>query len=181
MAEELEATYGAESQTPAAPCDRADGAPDAEDFDVAPDLATAAAVADGAARVMPQEKGDPQGVSGAGSSADAPPRVAQPPVPVDEPWLALGDVTAMGYVYDQTRMVMRVQRGKPKNSVTINCYRHSGCRMLLTERRCPDDAALKRWLFEVPRAPPGSSREEERRLASEHMAIGKGRWAGRRS
>lgn len=105
-------------------------------------------------------------------------------VPVEEvpkpPEERMTDPSPMGYVYEGGRSVMRIQRGKPARSVTITCYRHSRCTMLLTEARCPSDLELKRWSLAVPAAPQGCPVEESRALAAQHMALGKGQWAGRR-
>lgn len=145
----------------------------------APDEAAVATVAAGVAEALADagvadDDLDPPG-DGAESAAMAPP----PPPPAEELWRQLGPTTAMGYVYDSTpRSVLRIQRGKPKNIVTVICYLHPGCKLLLTEARCPPDEALKQWLYEVPRAAPGSA--EGRQLAATHMALGKGRWGGRR-
>lgn len=140
---------------------------------------TARAVAAGVAQTMASVDPD-EGPAAAGEEgAD----VADVEAPASEPaqlWQALGLVTPQGYVYDSTpRSVLRIQRGKPKNSVTVNCYLHIGCKLLLTETRCPSDEVLKQWLYEVPAPKRGSSRDEVRQLAEEHMQLGKGRWGGR--
>lgn len=147
----------------------------------APGDATAIAVCDGLAEALSAvDTGLEASVEDAASEeTDA--GVEPPPQPV-EPWEELGPVTTLGYVYDRTpRSVLRIQRGKPKNSVTVNCYVHIGCRMLLTEARCPEDDTLKKWLYEVPAPRQGSSRAEQRLLADQHMSLGKGRWGGLRS
>lgn len=116
--------------------------------------------------------------SSAEASADADVVAAhEVPKPPEE---LMTDPSPMGYVYEEGRSVMRVQRGKPARSVTITCYRHSKCTMLLTEARCPSDLELNRWSLAVPAAPQGCSVEESRVLAAQHMALGKGQWAGRR-
>lgn len=182
MAEELTMTFGVGAGTMTAPMDTGAGhlasgiAEEIPDEGTADYIATAAAAAMGDIGV-----GDAVSSSGASGSADVP-EVAAPPVSRPEPWLALSEVSSSGYVYDaQPRSVLRIQRGKPARSVTVSCYRHAGCKLLLTEERCPDDATLKRWLYETPAPPAGASRDEARRLAQEHMALGKGRWGGKRS
>lgn len=142
--------------------------------------ATAKEVAEGVASTMADVAlgEDDAGEHAAAEEDD----VAEPPqeAPV-EPWQSLGPVSQLGYVYNtDCRMVLRIQRGKPKNSVTVNCYLHSRCKLLLTEARCPDDDTLKRWLFEVPAPTPGLPAVEARALAERHMALGKGRWGGKR-
>lgn len=111
--------------------------------------------------------------------------VAEEPAPVQqvvERWQMLGPMSGAGYISnEEMRTVLRIQRGKPKKSVTVNCYLHPGCKLLLTEARCPDDEALRRWLYDVPAAAPGASKEDNRRLAEQHMQAGKSRWGGRRS
>lgn len=116
--------------------------------------------------------------SGAASSSDVAP--ADPPAPAEAaPWEELSERSALGYFYFRGRSVMRVQRGKPARSVTVSCYRHSRCTMLLTESRCPDDEALKKWLFAVDAPAPGASSAEAKALALEHMALGKGQWSAK--
>lgn len=145
------------------------GEEDAEELDEAVVAHVAAGLAEAMAEV---DNGE-----GASQEEALPNEGAGAPPVVREPWMDLGPVTALGYVYDSTpRSVLRIQRGKPKNSVTINCYLHTGCRMLLTEARCPDDDTLKRWLFEVPAPTPGMQKEELANLAQQHMSLGKGRW-----
>lgn len=142
------------------------------------DEATAQEVAAGVAQAM-QSVGvecDTVGEEEDGDRANA--EEPLPPAPV-ELWRELGLVIGLGYVYDRTpRSVLRIQRGKPKNSVTVNCYKHPGCKLLLTEARCPADDVLKQWLYEVPPSSPGD-KEEGRRLATQHMDLGRGRWGGR--
>lgn len=117
----------------------------------------------------------------AGSTDDAPPQGVEPPLP-QRPWEQVGEVTPSGYVYDGLRSVLRIQRGKPAGSVTVNCYRHPGCRMLLSMARCPDDLTLKQWLFEVDAPLPGATADERKALAKQHMDLGRGRWfVGRRA
>lgn len=179
---ELEATFGLSSHTPLAAGDGGDGAPDAEPDEQPPDEEVVRSVAAGVLEALASVEGGGDASASASSNGDAAPPPPQPEVAAMEPWLALGETTELGYVYDaQPRSVMRIQRGKPKRSVTINCYIHTGCRMLLTEDRCPDDSVLKRWLFEVPAPSPGCSRDEARHLAEQHMALGKGRWGGKRA
>lgn len=178
-AEELQNTFGADSRTPLVPGDGGDGVLNAPFCDDLPDEATARAIASGSAAALAEvDVGDGEAPLAAASSGGVPVAAGQELEPL-QPWLALGEVTKQGYIYDATpRSVMRIQRGKPKRSVTINCYYHPSCSMLLTEDRCPDDMTLKRWLYEVPPAPPGCSRDEAKRLAEEHMTAGKSRWGG---
>lgn len=180
MVDELEAAFGLSSSAPPPSSDALDEEGLCEVAEALPDPATVSEVAAGVAKAMAEiGVGEDEPTTSAASSTDAPATaeaVAEP-----EPWLDLGEVTSLGYIYNsEPRTVMRVQRGKPANSVTINCYLHSGCRLLLTEARCPDDATLKRWLFEVPAPRPGATKEEAKKLAQDHMALGKGRWGGKK-
>lgn len=113
------------------------------------------------------------------SSGDAMPAPAftgvEVPSPI-APWDQLSPVTSSGYVYLEGRSVMRIQRGKPARSVTVNCYRHPRCTMLLQESMCPSDDELKRWLFMVEPPPLGCTTAESREFAARHMAIGKAKW-----
>ena len=179
-ADEIANTFDPVSGTPAAPCDGGDGAADEPDEGGMPDPATAAAVAAGVSEFL---DGLDIGAGDATGGADDPSAGGDgvPDPPPREPWEELGEPTSLGYIYDSTpRALLRIQRGKPPRNVTINCYRHSGCKMLLSEDRAPDDCTLKRWLFEVPAAAPGSSTMEARSLTEQHMALGYGRWGGKR-
>ena len=49
--------------------------------------------------------------------------------------------------------------------------------MLLTERLCPSDIELKKWACAVKPTPPKASAAANKVLASEHMALGKGKWS----
>lgn len=122
------------------------------------------------------------GATGASSSSGAPPAPEEegPTMAEQQPWERLSEVSAQGYVYDGGRSVMRIQRGKPANSVTVNCYIHSQCKMLLTMRRCPDDMMLKRWFCSVPPPAPGASPEASRALGRKHMDDGLRQWGGRK-
>lgn len=121
--------------------------------------------------------------NGSASSSDAPASAPNafeaPPSAQSMPWERLSEVSPLGYVYDSGRSVMRIQRGKPKNSVTVNCYKHSRCTVLLTEARCPSDMELKKWLFAVEPPAPGCSIAEAKELASRHMSVGKAQWTAR--
>lgn len=99
--------------------------------------------------------------------------------PPSHPSDSLSDPSPMGYIYEACRSVMRIQRGKPSGSVTVNCYRHPGCHLLLSQSRCPDDSTLKRWLFEVDPAPAEATTAERQALARRHMALAKARWSGK--
>lgn len=120
--------------------------------------------------------------AGSSSSSTDPVRVHEPVIAVEpppQPWERLGEVSAYGYVYDGARSVMRVQRGKPARSVSVSCYLHPACTLLLTQALCPSDAVLKQWLFEVEAAPPGAPSAERKELARQHMALGRARWSAR--
>ena len=97
-----------------------------------------------------------------------------PPMPIDR----LSPVSPLGYVYLDNRSIMRIQRGKPKKSITVNCYRHPSCGFLCAEWRIETNRPLFEWLFEVPE---GVTREEKKALAAEHTRIGKQRWTGKGS
>lgn len=88
----------------------------------------------------------------------------------------LTDPSSLGYMYLNGRSIARVQYGKPKKSVTINCYRHPGCRLLLSESRCPDLSELKRWVFAVEAPEPGATQQDKKELAKQHMALGRESW-----
>ena len=118
--------------------------------------------------------------SASSSAAPAPPAPAGGSGDDDAPWNELSEVSPLGYVYDKTpRSVLRVQRGKPSRSTTINCYRHPSCRLLLRESETPADIELLKWLYEVPAATNTMTREERKALAERHVAIGRARWYAR--
>ena len=165
--------------------DAADGAERADDVGVsdkvAEDLASVAADIDLGCASEGHAPDILEVASDARGSGDPAPPLPPPlePPPDKEPWELLHDPSPLGYIYENGRAIMRVQRGKPKSSATINCYLHTSCHLCLGLRRCPDNAALKRWLFELGRPAEGISHAEMKALSQEHMRLGKSRWGAR--
>lgn len=99
------------------------------------------------------------------------------PEPVAEPQAAAPDTSAptgpteMGYVYQEGRAVMRIQRGKPKNSLSVKCYKHPQCTFLLSLRVAPSDAELLQWCVAVLAPAPGASNEEAKALGRQHVRL----------
>eukprot|EP00959_Pyramimonas_sp_CCMP1952_P457319 9474729-Pyramimonas_sp.AAC.1 len=98
--------------------------------------------------------------------------VAEPP----QPWEQLGEPSASGFVAYKNRTIMRIQRGRPAKSVTVTCYRHTGCSLCITETRCPADQELFKWLFEGDPNNDGDSKDQRREKARIHMDSAKSRW-----
>lgn len=96
-----------------------------------------------------------------------------------EPWQRMTPPSAAGYIYFEGRSVMRIQRNKLVGRLTLTCYRHPQCNMLINLDRAPPDEVLKQWLFEVGAPEEGASKEDRKALAKEHMRIGKARWTAR--
>jgi hypothetical protein len=147
------------------------------------DAGSVAEVADGFAAAaeaagLPDDLPAGPGV-GSSSSSSGPMQHEEVPPPPLAPWQCLSAPSGAGYVYDGMRSVLRIQRGKPKNSVTVTCYRHSGCHLLLSQARCPSDETLCKWLFEVGVAPVGAPKEVGKQLAQDHMRLGKSRWSAK--
>ena len=113
---------------------------------------------------------------GHASSIDEPPPAPFHAVAEEPPEARMSDPGALGYCYMDGRSVLRIQRGKPKGSVTINCYRHTGCALLLSTSQCPDDVTLKRWCLEVAPSLPDATPEERKVAAREHMGLAYWRW-----
>lgn len=139
-------------------------------------------VVDGLASVAVDVGLDEEGAGSASSSgapvasgsADPLPAAADLPV---APWEGVSDPSQItGYMQLDGRTIGRVQYGKPKNSVTINCYRHPNCRLLIAESRCPPLPVLKQWLLEVEAAPEGATQAMRSELAKQHAAIGRQKW-----
>ena len=93
-----------------------------------------------------------------------------------EPWEELTPPGVLGYLYRHGRQVLRIQRGRPKNSCTVTCYRHPNCILCLSLSRCPDDDALNRWVFEIDAPPDGVSADQRKALTAAHEALGMSRW-----
>ncbi len=91
----------------------------------------------------------------------------------------LSDVSPLGYCYYKNHSVSRIQRGKPKGRVSINCYFHPGCSFLINLARCPEDEVLKRWLFEVPSPLDGASQVDRKALTARQIALAKSRWVSK--
>ena len=163
------------------------GAPYGEDDDAGEDVAAgpmpaasteADAVAEEFARLA--SLGDDAGEQDVeeGEAAGHPPEPPPAPPPPEIPlWEQLSDPGPLGYCYLNGRIVLRVLRGKPKNSVTVTCYNHRSCHLTLTEARCPrTDHELKWWVFELPETPRTAPAEQRRADADAHMKLGYARW-----
>lgn len=121
------------------------------------------------------------GVGGVlGSSSDPPPppeeEVANPPTPAA---LGVTGPSPMGYVSQGGRSIARIQRGSPRNSLSVKCYQHPGCTWLLPLRLAPPDSDLLAWCVEVPPATSGMSPVEAKSLARQHVQMAD-RWRERR-
>lgn len=122
------------------------------------------------------------------SAASAPdPDDAEPAAPSEEakeepPWAQLGPPSATsGYVYFGGRSICRIQRGRPANKVTITCYRHPGCSVLVNAARAPVDVDVYKWLFEIEPATTDMSTPVRQALTARHKAIARERWTASRS
>ena len=118
---------------------------------------------------------DPGGAAPGPSDALPPPPAPPPP----ERWETLTGPNAAGYYKEDFRDRLRVQRGKPVNSCTVNCYFHPNCKLLLAMSRTPPDDELKRWLFAVRIPSPEESRDVRQALAKEHSALGYSKWGAK--
>jgi hypothetical protein len=86
-----------------------------------------------------------KGEAASSSSAPHPSPVVDPiPGAAEDPLALVAELQLgqAGYVYLRGRHVLRIQRGKPANSVTVNCYRHPGCILCIRQHKCPDDDTL---------------------------------------
>ena len=108
---------------------------------------------------------------------DDPPEVGLMP-----PHLALPPPGLLGYTYWNGRTICRIQRGMGDgNRMWVNCYRHPGCRLNISEEGGPTDLQVYEWLFEVPRAlpVPRMTQEERVELRKRHEGIGRLNWGKR--
>lgn len=135
---------------------------------------------------------DETGIEGA-SSGDVPGADGGPDVgvaaaqPADEvvapppPWATLVHPTGpSGYYYQNGRSVLRIQRGKPAGRVTISCYRHPACTILVNESRAPPDEEVFEWLYSVPPATAEMSPAERKALSAQHRGIAREKWTAPR-
>jgi len=97
-----------------------------------------------------------------------------------QPWQLLGEPSEVGYVYCEGRSICRIQRGKPAGRVTVTCYRHPGCNLLLNMSRAPENIDIYRWLFQVEAATPEMTKEERTALRGQHTAMGKAMWSNKK-
>lgn len=125
------------------------------------------------------------GAEGASSSA-APPPAAEGPPPEEvvmappQPWDNFIGPSASGYVHDAGRAVLRIQRGKPANRVTLSCYKHPGCTLLVNENRAPDNLEIFKWFVEVESPHGDMSTAEKRALTARHKALARAKWTAPR-
>lgn len=108
----------------------------------------------------------------AASSSDVAPVAAELAAPQTlKQRLGVADPSPMGYVYHDGRSILRIQRGKPKGSLSVKCYRHPGCSFLLGLAHDPGDDELVEWALKLPAVPAGATTAEGRALAAEHMGL----------
>lgn len=77
----------------------------------------------------------------------------------------------MGYVCQDGKTVMRIQRGNPKGSLSVRCYQHSKCSFLLSLKDAPSDDDLIRWCFAVSAKESAASTAEAAKLAQDHLKL----------
>ena len=100
--------------------------------------------------------------------------VLNPIPPTVEPWDEIPIPPVSGYVYREGRHIMRIQRGKPTaTSVTVNCYQHPRCSIVVPVRRVADNKMLVRWYFSMPPCPEGMSRADKAQMTIDHKEKGK--------
>lgn len=113
----------------------------------------------------------------ASSSSDI---VSPPPAPLDladaeQPSLrerhGIVGPSPLGYLSMGGRCFLRIQRGNPKSSLSVRCYKHPQCSFLLPLRVAPSDEELIQWSFEVAASEPGAPAAEARALAAEHLRL----------
>lgn len=129
------------------------------------------------------QPGEPSSASAPSASAadeHQSPTADQLPPPPPLLWQQLIGPSASGYVYLDGRAVMRIQRGKPTGRLTLSCYRHTRCSMLINLDRAPSDETLKQWLFEVEPTPPDSSKEARQTLTKRHLDLARSQWTAKR-
>ena len=173
LVEELESTYGIDIAGAA-------GLDHGGDLDGVRPAGHEEDAHDGAAEVLAQSLADMPPDEALDAALDPALAPVEPPAcpPPPEPWQEVSDPGSSGYCYYKGRQAIRIQRGKPNaNSVSISCYRHTSCTMLLSASRCPPDSTLKQWLFEVEATPAGASDELKAALRRRHMQLGKDRWS----
>lgn len=85
-----------------------------------------------------------------------------------------------GYVYFEGRSVKRIQRNKPACRLTLTCYKHPKCNLLINLDRAPPDEELKKWFFEQDAAPPGSDKATAVEIGRRHLQTARGRWIKRK-
>ena len=95
-----------------------------------------------------------------------------------EPWELLQPKNKLGEVKDPTgKRVLRIQRGKPKDSVFVNCYLHNSCSLLLSLKRAPEsDIEIYKWLYSVEENLPTDNADQKKEKRDKHKALGMGLW-----
>lgn len=116
--------------------------------------------------------GEVAGASSSSSGGDGGTSHSSPP----EPWTLMEGPSTSGYVYFEGRSVMRIQRGAPVGRLTLSCYRHPKCNLLINLNRAPADEVLKQWFFEVDAPPPNATASERKELGQRHLKLARSRW-----
>ena len=115
---------------------------------------------------------------GAASSSNACPDA--PAANSGPQWQDLDGPGSLGYYYYRGRSVMRVVRGKPRNTVNLRCFQHPKCGLWFPLRNAPsDDEPFKRWLFSCREVTSADSREDRLALAQEHTEAARRLWSAK--
>ena len=123
----------------------------------------------------PAHHGDDGPPDNGGDAAPPEPVVAPPP----PPWTLLPPPTASGYVYRDSRSIMRIQRLADIGRLWCNCYLHPSGRINVPLETAPTDAELYIWLFSVPATPAGFDPPFRHAAAHRHMDLARQQWGAR--
>ena len=113
----------------------------------------------------------------AGESQPSPPTDVPVPSATEEFFQSCSSRSDLGYIYRNGRSILRIQRSKPRRgSVTITCYLHVACQLLVSESRCGDDRNIVQWYFEGEAPSATATSKEAKELKQKHLDLGRQRW-----
>ena len=115
--------------------------------------------------------GEPAGDGAVAGDADGLGLIMPPPPMTTRERMGVTGPFFSCYLHAGGRSVGRIIRGKPRGSVSMQCYFRPSCKFVIAERMGPGDDSLIDWLYEMP-APLDTAFTLERKAAAlAHMLL----------
>ena len=131
-----------------------------------------------ASEVVDGDEGSTHGIQEDGDHPEPDVDVSVEHEDVPPPWARFTRICPItGFVYLDGRVQCRIRHGNPKNKVSVTCYKHTGCKLIINGSRYPGDDVIYSWLFEFPEDVPGMTIAERHAARDRHIEVAKARWS----